>query len=309
MLELTLHTYIKSIFICFLFLTEIAWAKEKLNVVATLPELAWVVQTIGQKHVHVNSLLTGREDAHFVDASPSFVLKTAKADLLIFNGLELEIGWLPKVVEMSGRKQIQIGERGSCDGSSYVAKEQVLTDFDRSMGDVHPQGNPHYTLSIKQMIKVAQKVHECLQIHLPIHKELLQKNYQGLIESLEELHQKIFKLAGEHLKDKKFLTYHSDFIYYFNDLGLTSLGTLEKTPGIPPSAIQLAEMTKFALKAKPDMVLANMTNPEKYLMKFKEVSGVSYLMLPTHMIQGKFKNYDDFQMELISSIIKHVSNH
>lgn len=291
--------FTKILFAIFLF-TSIANAADKLKVVATLPELAWAAEKIGGDSVEVISLLSGTEDPHFVDASPAFVFKAAKADVLLLNGLELEAGWLPKVLQMSGRAVIQRGEKGYCDASEKVAKLEVAQNYDRSKGDIHPGGNPHYTLSIVSMIQAGEKIKQCLEKAKGLD---LSANFKAFKSSLEALHkEQSAALAG--LKGKEFLVYHREFTYFFRDYGLVNAGSLEEVPGVLPSAAYLSRTAQAAKKSKAALVLASSVSPRKYLEKFQELSGIPFLTLQIHSMSGQ--DYLEFQRKLGKEISAHA---
>ena len=136
----------KKLFVIpFLFLSSIALAKIK--VVATLPDVAEVVRAIGGTEVDVNTLLSGSEDPHYADARPDYILKVSRADVVCAIGLDLEIGWLPKVLDKSGNAKVQSGGTGFCELGHTVKPLEVPTGvIDRSLGDVHPHGNPHFKI-------------------------------------------------------------------------------------------------------------------------------------------------------------------
>ena len=291
-------------YIVILFLSFSVFAKS--NVVTTLPELKWVVDEITSSTVKSTSLLSGNEDAHFVDATPSFVLKVSKADLVVANGLQLEIGWLPKVIEMSGNGKIQFQFMGYCDASAYVDKVQIIKNFDRSMGDIHPLGNPHFTLSINQMKNVAKKVTECLKKLEPKNISLFNSNYKKLVSKLDN-HLKKLKEKLSPLKGVSFMTYHREFIYFFQDLDIKTAGTIEKVPGILPSASHLYNISKVAKAKKVKLVLASITNPKKYLEKFKEMTKIPFVQLPLHM-NSEFKDYLEFQEFIGAEILRNVKS-
>ena len=127
-----------------------ATALAKVKVVTTIPDLAWVAAEVGGDHVETKALLRGNENAHFVDAVPEFTRLTADADVVCIAGLDLEVGYMPAVLTRSGNAKIQPGGAGYCEaGKSVQVLEKLTTAVDRSMGDVHPAGNPHFYLSPK----------------------------------------------------------------------------------------------------------------------------------------------------------------
>ncbi len=246
------------------------------RVVTTLPEFAWATKTL-ISDVEVESLLEGREDPHFVDASPSFIFKVAKADIIILNGLELEVGWLPKVLEMSGNESVQPGGSGYCDASTNVKKIEAVVSYDRSMGDIHPAGNPHYTVSIPRMIESISSIKDCLEKN-GFDKKVLDKNFQSISKKLLEKFESLKKL----IKSQKYYVYHREFNYLAKDFGIIFSKSLEKVPGVLPSASFLAKMAIASKEDKPVMVLAGSTSPKKILEKFKDISGIDYRLIPLH---------------------------
>ena len=137
------------LYLC-LSITVVLHATKPITVVTTIPDLGWMVKEIGQHDVVVQSFLTGSEDPHYVDAVPKFVLWASRADMIVSAGLDLEVGWLPKVLEQSANAKVQPGGIGYCEVGNYVTVlEKPTTLTNRSMGDIHPRGNPHFYLSPK----------------------------------------------------------------------------------------------------------------------------------------------------------------
>lgn len=293
----------KYLTVLLLFLSKICFAT---NIVTTLPEFKWATEKIGQDHFKVTTFLTGNEDPHFVDATPAFILKAAKAELIIANGLDLEEGWLPKVIQSAGNSKIQLNGQGYCDVSKNINKEQVVQNYNRSMGHLHPAGNPHYTLAIKEFQVAIKTINECLKNLNPEMKNLFDKNTKKIIGELSKLEIKLKKKMAK-LSKFNFMTYHQEFIYFLSNFNLKTVGTIEKIPGVLPSASFLFTLKEQAKKQKVKLVLAASTNPEKYLDKFKEMTSIPYVKLPMHMNE-KFKSYGDFQSYLVDEILKHAQN-
>src|SRR3954468_17172085 len=134
------------VFIAALMAVPFASAK-KLNVIASTTDLASLAQEVGGDKIDIDAIAKGYQDPHFVEAKPSFILKLQKADLLIVVGRELEIGWLPPLMQQSRNQKIQVGAEGYLDASLGAKILEVPTgQITRAMGDVHPLGNPHYWL-------------------------------------------------------------------------------------------------------------------------------------------------------------------
>lgn len=265
------------------------------TVVTSLPEFRWVVKQLDPK-VKVISLLEGSEDPHFVDATPGFIFKVAKAKLLILNGLELEVGWLPKVIEMSGNSSVQIGAKGYCDASKDVKKIGQIQNYDRSMGDVHPQGNPHYTTSLLRMQESALSIANCLK-----NSGISGKKIDINLNKLQEKLQTAFIEIRKKVKSKTYYIYHREFNYLAEDFNLSFKQSLEKVPGVLPSANYLVKIAKKVKKDKPSFVLAGNTSPTKILEKFKEISSVDYKKLPLH------PRVDEDYLAFIKKLMEHFN--
>ncbi len=158
----------------------LAWAAvagaATLRVCATTPDLADLVRTIGAGHVEVTSFVQGPQDAHFLEARPSFIRALAEADLLVLNGLDLEAGWLPELVRASRNARVQPGAAGYLDAATAIDPLEVPAVVDRSMGDVHALGNPHYLLDPLNGLRVAQAIADRLATLDPDVAEAARRN-------------------------------------------------------------------------------------------------------------------------------------
>lgn len=291
--------------ILLLALSSPAWALVK--VVTTTPDLAWAARRVGGDKVEVVSLLNGTEDPHHVDTVPSFIVKVADADVVCVVGLELEIGWIPKVLSRSGNSKVQPGGPGYCEtGKAVSVLEKPEGNIDRSMGDVHPGGNPHFWLSPKGLSEAASEIRDTLVRVDPASKEAYQKNYSALSKELSE----ILKAGQTKLKALKrpIMEYHKEFSYFIHAYRLKSLGSLEEKPGVPPSAGRIAKVSIDAKNSKAAILLAGKYAPEKVLNRFQEASGVPVLVVSTSLEPDSgLKEYADFQNRLIDGILKKSS--
>lgn len=286
--------YTKLALLIFIFMSKLY-----ASVVTTLPEFAWIVHNLNPDTKVVN-LLQGNEDPHFVDASPSFVFKVAKAKLLIKNGMQLEMGWLPVVTQQSGNEAVQLGGKGHCDASQNVNKVGVIANYDRSMGDVHPVGNPHYTLSLVEMKSVIKTIAKCME---RVGLEYSKDKYTELLAKFDAQIANVKKLLKP-IKMKKFMVYHTEFNYFLRDFDLISVGSLEEVPGVLPSAVYLAKTAKKAMDEKVSLVLASNVSPERYLNKFKDISSINYVKAQMHPLSSDdyLKHYENFINELVDNV-------
>ena len=281
---------------------------QPLKVVTTVPDLAEVVREVGGDQVTVASLLKGVEDPHFLDANPAFIRQVADSDVVCFVGLELESGWLPKVLARSGKAQVQAGGQGHCDmGSRVKPLERPTLPVDRSMGDLHPMGNPHYTMSPKALGESASAVRSVLSRLRPEKDALFIENERKFVERMTKLENDVRALLKP-LRDKNiaFMEYHREFTYFFNVYGLKSLGPVEEKPGVPPSAGHLAQVATRAKANRVKLVLAAPFAPDKHLRKFEELSGVRAEKVPSLVQVGdsKLDSIEKLQRHLAEQVLR-----
>lgn len=283
----------------------------RIQVVTSTTDLAWLAERIGGDLVEVRSLLSGSEDPHFVDALPSFVHRVARADVVCFVGLDLEVGWLPKVLSKSANSKVQLGGQGYCDVSQGVPALEVPKELiDRSMGDVHAHGNPHYWLSPEHFSKAAVNVKAALIRVRPSAKSALEKNFKDLQKHLQNVERETREIFADFSKKKDseigVLEYHKEFTYFFSAYGLNNKGSLEGIPGVPPSAGRLVEVANQVQGV--NLILGGLHSPQRTLRRFSEISGTPYLQLPTSVqAETKWSTYSDLQKHLAKSIVSLLS--
>jgi ABC-type metal ion transport system, periplasmic component/surface adhesin len=275
-------------------------ADSKIKVVTTLPDVAEIVRDIGADSVEVNSLLKGTEDPHYAEARPDLILKVNRADIVCSMGLDLEIGWLPKVLEKSGNAKVQTGGTGDCVLGRTVKAIDIPTGvIDRSLGDVHPHGNPHFILSPLKDAEAADEVLRVLSQVLPAQKAEFEKRTTNFKARMKALYEKNQALA----KKTPVMEYHKEFSYFFNAYGIQSLGSIEEKPGMPPSAARIAQVAKLAKEKGVKVVFATPSAPHKVLEKFQEISGIPVKVIPSYVqTSGDAQSIEALQKKLIDSL-------
>ena len=233
------RTLLKLLFL--FILSTLSWKNceaERLNVVTTLPSLASITEYIGGDYINVYSITRGVQDAHYIEAKPSYMVKLHRADLLIYSGLELEIGWLPLLIKGARNNEVSVGSRGNLNASIILTSDAILEkprgEVDRSMGDVHPLGNPHYLLNPYNGLRVAELICERLIELDQRHERYFRENFETfqttLQNKIEEIQEKTVALFG-----KNVVCYHVHWSYLLEWLGINSVGYIELRPGIPPT--------------------------------------------------------------------------
>jgi zinc/manganese transport system substrate-binding protein len=205
------------------------------NVVASTEDLAALAREVGGDKVKVESIARGYQDPHFVEAKPSFILKLAKADLLVVVGRELEIGWLPPLIQQSRNARIQVGADGYLDASLTAKILEIPTgQITRAMGDVHPLGNPHYWLDPDNGRRVAKAILDKLIGTDPADASYFATRYADFDKRLAEAEKRWDALMAPY-KGLKIVTYHRSWPNFADRFGLDVIGYVEPRPGIPPS--------------------------------------------------------------------------
>src|SRR4051812_21903257 len=213
----------------------------QLRVVATTPDLAAVAKEIGGDRVNVVALAKPTEDPHFVDAKPSFIVTLNRADALIEGGAELELGWLPPLLENSRNSKVAAGAPGRIVASEGMRLLEIPTSFDRSKGDIHSLGNPHFMIDPAAANVVARNIAS----HFA---QLDPKNAASYNANLARFNSRIDAKLADWQKQlapyrgTKIVTYHRDFIYFAQRFGLSIVDELEPKPGISPSPAHLAQV-------------------------------------------------------------------
>jgi len=205
------------------------------------------------------------------------ILEVRRADLLMFNGLELEIGYLPVLVESSRNPMIQPGTPGYFDCSRFVEVIEKPEVVNRSMGDVHPLGNPHYHLSPKNIYRVTEGITEILATVDPGNARFYRANLAVWQEKFTE---KEKQWVGPNLKGKKFIAYHKFFEYLAHEFGFEIIAYVEPKPGIPPSAGWVERIIEVAKRMKPDAILTTSYYGTREVSFISQKSGVKYIVVP-----------------------------
>src|SRR4051812_20402084 len=213
-----------------------------IKVVATTQDLEALAKEVGGDKVETDSLAKGYQDPHQVEPKPSFILKLNKADLLIVVGRELEIGWLPALINQARNTRIQAGADRYLDASAFAHILEIPTgQITRAMGDVHPQGNPHYWLSPENGRRIAKGIQQKLSEISPGDAAYFAQRYADFDKRLADS-EKRWNAAMAPYKGAKIVTYHRSWPNFVEAYGLNVVGYVEPKPGIPPSPSHTFEL-------------------------------------------------------------------
>ena len=237
-----------------LFLPSLAEAK-KLTVVTATTDIAALAQEVGGEKISVESIAKGYQDPHFVEAKPSFLLKLRQADLLIVVGLQLEIGWLPPLINQSGNARIQVGAPGYLDASQFAEILDIPTGtVTRAMGDVHPLGNPHYWLDPENGRRIAKGIAGKLGELDPSNTAYYQERFQDFDKRLAAAEQK-WDAEMKPYHGRKVVTYHNSFPNFAKHFSLNVIGYVEPRPGIPPTPSHTIELIGLMKRENGKVIL------------------------------------------------------
>jgi len=240
-----------------------ARAEAKLRVVASIETLADLTRQVAGDRVDVTSLSRGYQDPHFVEAKPSLVLALNRADALVYVGLDLEVGWLPPLVQQSRNARIQRGQPGNIDASSSIRPDDVPavpSDQLRAMGDIHPLGNPHYWIPPKN----ARAVARLIAARLTAIDGAGAATYQAELAKFEAhltAKEKQWEAAAASLRGTRIVTFHKSWSYVARWLGLEEIGYIEPKPGVPPAASHTAQLVELMKKSGVKLVIVESFYP------------------------------------------------
>ena len=278
-----------------------------LNVVSSIPTLGSLAKEVGGDRVHVESLAKGYQDPHFVEPKPNLMLVLNRADLLLYVGLELEIGWLPPLVLGSRNPKIQPGEVGNLDCSRAIPVLDIpTTKIDRSMGDIHPQGNPHYWLPPANARIIAREIAARLAQIDPEGKPAYDKNLASFISRVDAKEKEWAPLAAK-MKGARIATYHKSWTYVSHWLGMVEVGYVEPKPGIPPDPSHLVRLISAMRGEKARLLLMEDFYNKSTAQLVAEKAGAKLLVLPTDVgARPEIKTWFDLVQHVLRELASAV---
>jgi zinc/manganese transport system substrate-binding protein len=213
----------------------------QLKVFACEPEWGALVQELGGDKVSVYSATTALQDPHHIEARPSLIARARNADLAVCSGSELEVGWMPLLLTQAGNTKIQPGTAGFLETSQFVSRLEIPKVLDRSLGDIHPAGNPHIHLDPRNIAKVAEVLRDRLMQIDAADADVYQSRTAAFLARWGEAIRRWESQAAP-LKGMTVVVYHKDMSYLNEWLGIREVGSLEPKPGIPPTTGHLADL-------------------------------------------------------------------
>lgn len=291
---------IKKIIFLIFFLLCSPVANAKLDVVATTQDLADIAGRVGGDEITVTSLLKGNRDPHYLEPKPSYAVLMNGADLLILVGLDLEVGWLPVLLQQARNPKILKGNPGYLDASNAISPLEVPGGgVDRAQGDIHPYGNPHYWLNPMNGLKISLLIADRLSRLDPEHAQTYQQNQKTFAGQLKT------KSAGwnqqiKKLSSMKVVMHHKTFSYFADWAGIMVANDIEPKPGIPPSPAHLAKLLQQIKDEKVDLIISASHADPKPGKKLQAETGVPHVMVPPSVGTMGVESY----FQLFDAIIK-----
>jgi zinc/manganese transport system substrate-binding protein len=280
-------------------------AHAALRVVTTTEGLAAIAREVAGDRASVESLSRGVQDPHFVDANPLLAVKLRDADLLIDVGLELEVGWLPPLVTQSRNGRIQPGASGRLTAASAIQVLDLPTGpVDRSRGDIHPAGNPHFLTDPRRAVQVAKAIAERLASLDPSGAE----GYRGRAAAFgKKIDAALVRWRAQlaPVQGRALFTHHRTLVYFLDWTGLKSAGEMEPRPGTPPPPAHLAELVQLAKRegVKADVVEGYYDRRSDELVA--RLSGGKVAVIPGDVGgEPAAKSYEDWISILVTRVVE-----
>jgi len=289
-----------------LFLLASVTASAELEIFACEPEWAALADEIGGDLVTSYSATTALQDPHYIQARPSLIAKVRKADLVICSGAQLEIGWLPALLQKANNRKVLPGNDGYMEASSYVIRLDATANLDRARGDIHPQGNPHIQTDPHNISAVARALSERLVKIDSVNSEAYETNLEQFLIRWEQAVSR-WEDRAEPLRGKRAITHHKSWIYLLRWLGIEEVEHLEAIPGLPPTATHLGKLTAEFGSGGADVIIRSPYQHAKPSEWLAERTGIPAIILPltvggTEGATDLFALFDDIVGRLIEVV-------
>lgn len=295
-----------KLFILTLLLGASVVAQADVKIFACEPEWAALAQAIGGDKIDAYSATTAFQDPHYIQAKPSLIAKVRNADLVVCSGAELEIGWLPVLMQKANNRKVQAGTAGYFEASSFVQRLEATANVDRAQGDIHPQGNPHVHTDPHNIEKIAQALGERMaQLdagNADYYRHRLADFLTRWNAAIVDWEKKAAPLRGRHI-----ITHHKSWIYLERWLGIEEVANLEPVPGLPPTTTHLSELLAQFKNGGADFIVRAPYQDERGSKWLSERSGIPALALPStvggsEQAKDLFSLFDDTINRLLSAL-------
>jgi len=283
-------------------------ASADLQVFACEPEWASLAEALGGGRVEAVSATNAMQDPHYIQARPSLIAAVRKADLLVCSGAELEIGWLPKLLEKGNNPAVRPGAPGYFEAGAFVRRLDIPESVDRAQGDMHPQGNPHVQANPHNVALIARALGERMAQLDPGSAADYRAATQDFLSRWNEAVDR-WERQAEPLRGRRIVTHHKSWVYLEDWLGLQEVATLEPVPGVPPTAGHLSRLLAQlgANGQGADFIVRSPYQADKASLWLAERTGIPALVLPltvggTDGATDLFGLFDDILERLLGAL-------
>jgi len=280
-------------------------ARADLNVFACEPEWAALASEIGGAHVTSYSATTALQDPHYIQARPSLIAKVRSADVVVCSGAELEIGWLPVLLQKANNRKVLPGTPGFFEASSFVERLDATGNVDRAAGDIHPYGNPHVQTNPHNVAAIANALAQRM-------RELDTANADAYAAGNDDFQSRwaaaieVWENRAASLQGKRVITHHKSWVYLERWLGLVEVENLEEIPGLPPTAGHLSRLVSKFESGGADVIVRAPFQDQRASDWLSERTGIAAIVLPltiggTDQATDLFKLFDDIIDRLLGA--------
>ena len=295
----------KYLVACLMLLAPLTGVAE-LRVFACEPEWAALAEEIGGPLVEAHSATTALQDPHYIQARPSLIAQVRRADLVICSGAQLEIGWLPALLQKANNPRVLPGAVGYMEASSFVLRLGTTADVDRSQGDIHPMGNPHIQTDPRNIAAVATALADRMGSIDPVNSVAYESNLKAFQEKWRAALER-WEARATALRGKRIITHHKSWVYLERWLGLEEVANLEAVPGLPPTASHLSRLTQQFADGGADVIIRSPYQDERPAEWLAERIGVAAVVLPltvggTEDATDLFTLFDDILDRLLGAM-------
>jgi zinc/manganese transport system substrate-binding protein len=278
----------------------------QLRLFACEPEWAALADEIGGDLVESFSATTALQDPHYIQARPSLIAQVRSADLVICSGAQLEIGWLPALLQKANNRKVMPGTDGYMEASSFVLRVGATANVDRSKGDIHPQGNPHIQVNPHNMAAVARALSARLSKINPDNTDKYDANLKQFITQWEASMLR-WEAEAASLRGKRVITHHKSWVYLLDWLGIEEVANLEAVPGLPPTAAHLSQLTSQFSSGGADVIIRAPYQHGKSSEWLSERTGIPAIVVPltvggTDGATDLFALFDDIILRLKGAV-------
>jgi zinc/manganese transport system substrate-binding protein len=277
-----------------------------LNILATVPEWGALARELGGDKVDVSVATTALQDPHHIEAKPSLIARARNADLIVATGAELEVGWLPMIVQQAGNRKVRAGQPGYFEAAAFVPMLEKPARLDRADGDVHAAGNPHIQTDPRNIARVAAALAAKLAEVDPANADYYRARQIAFADRWAAAIARWEKEAAP-LRGAQVIVHHKAFPYLFDWLGIREVGTLEPRPGVEPTTSHLAQVLE-TLKTHPvRMVIRAAYQDDRASQWLAERAKINVVMLPftvggTPGAKDLYGLYDDTVKRLLEGL-------